>query len=456
MLDEEKTQGMLIEELQRLRNENAAYKEQLQTLTGINSAIVYVLDSEGYFTYLNNAVEQILRIKPEELLGRHFSTILPQGEREKIGRLSVLPIYKGKITGPYNSPKLFDERRSGDRKTVDLEIKVQPRGEVLPRVLVGEVCGLYDSKKVTVSSNMSEAFIGSYGIMYDITNYKHAEKEKMELQRRFLETQKLDAIAKLAGKVAHDLNNKLGSIQGCAEIIKNDFVANNPELRAYIDTILSASKHTAEMAMHLMELGIDDNRTVINIELHEFVEQIINLVGPSIAPNITLVSRMNAEKSIIRGNPYQLRNAVLNVITNAFDAMAVRGGELVFETKNVDITKDHEIHSFLVSPGQYIMLSISDTGIGMDKSVLDRLFQPFFTTKGVGKGLGLGLFSLRDCLKDHEGFVGVESTVGQGSVFKIYLPLKTEIMNDELEIMSSPLSAVPIIRENLKEVFFNS
>jgi nitrogen-specific signal transduction histidine kinase/PAS domain-containing protein len=423
MLDDKGTRDLLLERLQQVSSEAARYREQYKQLTEINSAILYMVDCEGYFTFINNAVETILNYKPDELLGCHFSSLMPGNEYERVGRLHVLPSFKGKSTGPEGAPKLFDERRTGFRKTKGIEVKIRLKDKDDIRVLAGEVCGIYDPGKIKNNDDRSAAFMGSQGIMYDITRYKKAEKEKMELQRRFLEVQKVEAVGWLASKISHDLNNKLGSIQGCAELLKNDFADKIPELGVYVDTILSASKHASEMSNYLMSIVQRDDSTE-DIDLHEVVNEVISLIRPGTDECICVMSKSEAECGIIVGNRHQLQNAILSLVLNAFDAMALEGGNLTFATENLFITRECPVRPSYIKPGEFIVLSISDTGDGMEKAVLDKLFQPFFTTKSIGGGLGLGLASVKDCVRSHGGFINVESEKGSGSVFKLYFPIK--------------------------------
>lgn len=425
MLGEKGTQDLLLERLQQVSNEAANYREQYKQLTDINSAVLYRVDSEGYFTFVNNAVETVLNCKHDELLGCHFSSLMPGSEFERVGRLHVLPSFKGMKTGPDGSPKLFDERRTGCRKTKGIEVKIRLKDNDNIRVLAGEVSGVYDPVKIVDNNDKSTAFLGSQGIMYDITRYKKAEKEKIELNRRFLEAQKVEALGWFASKISHDLNNKLGSIQGCAELLKNDFTDKMPEIGVYVDTILSASKHASEMSSYLMNIVPRDECMEV-IDLNKVTEEVIRLIRPGTDESISVISKMEAQCGVIVGNSRQLQNAMLSIILNAFDAMALEGGSLTFRTENLHISRECTFRPSYVKPGEFVVLSISDTGEGMEKSVLDKLFQPFFTTKSIDGGLGLGLASTKDCMKNHGGFINVVSDKGNGSVFKLYFPLNTE------------------------------
>jgi two-component system, cell cycle sensor histidine kinase and response regulator CckA len=425
----EKSNDQISLELQKARTENAMLQERLDRIAEISAAIIYILDIDGHFTFINRAVDDILHYAPDELIGKHFSTIMPQEEYERVSRMLVLPKFRGKTVGLEQSPKLFDERRTGERRTRNLEVQLLTKEHDGVRILVGDVTGIvavegaYDSRKIDGHSNMLNGFLGSQGVIFDITKYKKVQKERMEFQRRLFETQKLDAVGRLAGKVAHDMNNKLGSIIGSAEMIQQDFSGGNADLAMYADTILSASKHAAELSSRLLEFSRRDDHVVADVNLHELIDRIVELIRNTEVPAIRATKHYHVEAAMVRGNQVGLQNAIMNIATNACDAMEALGGELRFETRMVDVDKQFlEAHSFARDQKALVLLSITDTGPGMDKIVMNRVFEPFFTTKAVDGGLGLGLASVRDCLKTHGGCVEVASEPGKGSRFDLYFP----------------------------------
>lgn len=423
----------LEKEYDRLKSENEALSERLERITEISAAIIYILDVDGYFVFVNRAVENILHFSPEELIGKHFSTIMPVEEYERVSRDLILPKYIGRVTGDEKSPKLFDERRTGVRRTRNLEVRLLTKKNDDVKFMVGDVTGIiavegaYDERRYAETKNKTGCFLGSQGVIFDITKYKEAEKERMELQKRLYEIQKMDAIGRLSGKVAHDLNNKLSSILGCAEIITSE-MSDNDELKMYIETIISASRHAAELSNRLMEFSSRDEHLMIEIPLFEIVEHVVELIRSIVKENIEIIISMDS-KIRIKGNPNQVQNAILNLVTNACDSMADTGGVLKLSTEEVVIEQEKNINSIMVIPGKYLALSISDTGSGMGKKIVKQLFKPFFTTKAEGKGLGLGLASVRDCMRLHNGFIDLKTGPGKGSDFRIFFPVHEEYCN---------------------------
>lgn len=427
MCENSDTVKRLQEEIRKLKSEKEVLSDRLERITEISAAIIYILDVDGYFVFVNKAVEDILHFSPQELIGKHFSTIMPAKEFEKVSRALLLPKYSGKITGEKKSPKLFDERRTGVRRTRNLEVQLLTKENRHVKFMVGDVTGIiavegaYDERMCAEKNNKAGGFIGSQGVIFDITKYKEAKEERMQLQKRLYEIQKMDAIGRLAGKIAHDLNNKLSSILGCAEIVTSE-MSEKDELKMYIETIISASRHAAELSNRLMKFSSRDEHIMVEISLFEIVEQVVELIKSIIEDNIQIIISMDKNLTI-KGNPNHIQNTILNLVTNACDAMADTGGVMKLSTEEVVFEQEKYINSFMVIAGKYLVLSISDTGTGMDKKTVKHLFKPFFTTKPEGKGLGLGLASVRDCMRFHNGFVDLDTEPGKGSDFRLYFPI---------------------------------
>jgi PAS domain S-box-containing protein len=249
---EKKTREQLIHELKESRRERDRLRFQLDRIIDITAGIIYILDPDGQFVFVNNAVEDILHYGSEELIGKHFSVIMPPGEYERVSRASVLPKFAGRKTGIDEAPKLFDERRTGHRRTKNLEVQLLSKSQKEIRTKAGDVTGIiavegvYDCGLMEEKKGRAPAFVGSQGMIFDITRYKKAEKNRLTIQHRLLEIQKMDALGRLAEGIAHDFNNKLGTILGCAEMIKQNFTGSTAGLDMYIDPVISAGRHAAD------------------------------------------------------------------------------------------------------------------------------------------------------------------------------------------------------------------
>jgi two-component system cell cycle sensor histidine kinase/response regulator CckA len=424
-----KTRDELAAEIAELHHQRDGLQERLDRIVDITAGIIYILDVNGCFVFVNNAVEEILHYRPSELLGKHFSVIMPPNEYKRVSRVFVLPKFAGKRTGDEAAPKLFDERRAGPRKTKNLEVQLLTKSQKEVRIMAGDVTGIiavegaYDTRVMEKSNNKAEAFMGSQGLIFDITKYKKAEQEKFEIQHRLLDLQKMDALGRLAEGVAHDFNNKLGTILGCAEMIKQTFAKKVPKLGMYVDPMISASKHAADLTDKL--LLFSRNRPVQDEEvtLHDCVRNVVQLLLHTADKRITIVQSLYRRSPLIRGDSKQVQSALLNVSINACDAMP-EGGTLSFETDVVAVTEEFKkAHSHTQEYPCYVRLSVSDSGMGMDSAVKARIFEPFFTTKARGLNLGMGLTSVYNFVKTHNGFIEVDSAVGKGARFDVYLPL---------------------------------
>jgi len=420
----------VLDEIQRLREDKRRLQDYLDRIFGISSAIIYILDANGHFTFVNRAVEDILNFSTEELIGKHFSFILPPEEYERVSREVVLPRIAGQVTGD-DPPKLFDERRTGARRTRNMEVRLMTRRPQDYCVMMGDVTGIvevegaYSLNDTPATTPRKDVFLGSQGVIFDITKYKKAESERLELHKHIFQIQKNDAVAKLAGRVAHDLNNKLGSIIGTAEVLRQEIERENGSretMLACIDTLLLASKHAAEVSEKLTKFGRKGESAFVPLNVHDILNNVMGIAKSIAGGNIGVRTMLTAKNPTITGSETMLQNALFNLVVNAFDAMKQGGGTLTVETADVSPERAAKSpHSAQLKRGSYLQISVRDTGIGMDDDVKSKLFDPFFTTHAE-KGLGLGLVSFRECVRSHGGLIEIHSEPGKGARFDIYLP----------------------------------
>jgi PAS domain S-box-containing protein len=259
-------------------------------------------------------------------------------------------------------------------------------------------------------------------IFTDITARRLAEKEKEEIQQRLVQSQKLEMLGQLAGGVAHDINNMLGSIAGFAELIKIKFAPNNPTLTKYIETILASVERMSHLATQLLSFSRKGPAQQTEVNIHDTIEKVIELIRHSIDKRITIQNHFYANSAFVRGDGSQLYNVILNLALNARDAMP-KGGQILFSTESLILTEDSPwVRDKSLRPGPHLKVAVRDNGLGMDETVLAKLFEPFFTTKPVGRGTGLGLASVLRSIEQHHGKIEVQSKVGEGTTFYLYLP----------------------------------
>jgi PAS domain S-box-containing protein len=243
--------------------------------------------------------------------------------------------------------------------------------------------------------------------------------DRRALEDQFRQAQKMEAVGRLAGGVAHDFNNLLMVISGYAEVILAKLDLEHP-LRDKAYAIQQASDRATTLTRQLLAFSRKQLLELKVVDVNAIVADMERLLRPLIGENIALTARLAPEAGCTRADAGQLEQVLMNLVVNAKDAMP-NGGTLTIQTQNMELDESHRGQTF-IRPGNYVMLSVSDTGTGMDKETQSRIFEPFFTTKEKGKGTGLGLSTVYGIIKQSGGYVMVHSEEGHGTSFQIYLP----------------------------------
>jgi PAS domain S-box-containing protein len=246
-----------------------------------------------------------------------------------------------------------------------------------------------------------------------------SERKKLEDQLRH--AQKMEAVGQLAGGMAHDINNLLTAIIGYASLIKMK-LKNNGQLLQTVNQILDISARGASLTRGLLTFSRKQIVTLTPVRTNELVQRVGNLLPRLIGEQIEIKIRPAKEELMILADSGQIEQVIVNIATNARDAMP-RGGTFIIETAREVLDEEAVVLQEHRAPGDYALISFTDTGKGIDASARAKLFEPFFTTKEVGKGTGLGLAIVYGIIKQHKGYIHVYSEVGQGTTFRIYLPL---------------------------------
>jgi PAS domain S-box-containing protein len=261
--------------------------------------------------------------------------------------------------------------------------------------------------------------IGVIGVALDITDRK-------QLADQLRQSQKLQAIGELAGGVAHDFNNLLMVVKGHAEMLLDRLPGASADrqspARQNVEQIQQAAERAAGLTRQLLAFSRMQVLQPRVLDLNEVVAGMIQMVSRVIGANIELAFLPGANLGRVKADPSQIEQVALNLVVNARDAMP-DGGRLTIETSNVQLDRDYATEHAVVDPGPYVMLTVSDSGIGMDAATQARIFEPFFTTKSQGRGTGLGLATVYGVVKQSGGYVWVYSEVGHGTTFKVYLPM---------------------------------
>ncbi len=275
-------------------------------------------------------------------------------------------------------------------------------------------------------------------VFRDITERKRAEEEMKSLQEQLRQSQKMEAIGRLAGGIAHDFNNLLTVIKGYSQLSLVELKENTP-LRGNIEHIHTATDRAADLVRQLLAFS---RRQILEMkvwDLNTILTNLKNMLRRLIGEDIELTTILAEDLGRVKTDLGWIEQAIMNLVVNARDAMP-SGGKLTIETGNVILDEAHVSHRVGVKPGHFVMLSVSDTGVGMTPEVRERLFEPFFSTKEKDKGTGLGLSTVYGIVKQSDGDIWVYSEPGKGSTFKIYLPrvdgppepLREKVPGDEL------------------------
>jgi two-component system, cell cycle sensor histidine kinase and response regulator CckA len=250
----------------------------------------------------------------------------------------------------------------------------------------------------------------------DITKRKHAEQS----EQRVLQAQKMEAVGQLAGGLAHDFNNLLGVILGYCELLTDREDLAEPT-RQMIGNISSAGLTAKNLTQHLLAFSRRQVVQPVVMDLNEAVNHIHPMLERLIGDDIELDNVLSNDLGTITADPNHIEQVLMNLAINARDAMP-KGGKITFETANVEIDEAYAQQHVPMNPGRYVMLSVRDTGTGMDSETQAQIFDPFFTTKDCGKGTGLGLSTVFGIVKQSGGTIGVYSEPGKGTAFKIHFP----------------------------------
>ncbi|HTW59324.1 MAG TPA: ATP-binding protein [Terriglobales bacterium] len=338
-------------------------------------------DASGKILDANPALLQMLGYAlPEELIGQHIFSLYSENDRwfDLADYLRSSSPFKG-LTAEW--------RRKGGTTTV---VRVSGRSV----------------------TNGHEG-----GVVFELFAEDVTERRTLEQQLR--QSQKMEAVGRLAGGIAHDFNNLLMVISGYSEFLLERLVSE-PELRAPAQEIASAAERASSLTRQLLAFSRKQMLAPKIVNLNAVVTENLKMLTRMIGEDIDLVMVPNSNLWQVRADAGQIEQVVMNLAVNARDAMP-SGGKLTIETSNATLDDDYARHHAPLRPGDYVMVAISDTGVGMDSETQSHIFEPFFTTKGT-KGTGLGLSTVYGIVKQSGGYIWVYSEVGRGTTFKIYLP----------------------------------
>jgi PAS domain S-box-containing protein len=375
---------------QRLQTEQKI-REASMLKALINTAMdgVMMMDSRGIIQVVNPACEKLFGYGRQEMIGHNVKMLLPP------------PFPDGYDSGFEN------ERRSGIRKIIGIGREVVGRrkdGGVFPMCIsLGEA-----------QQGREPTFVA---IMHDLTERKRTEEQ-------LVQAQKMDTIGQLSGGIAHDFNNLLTVIIGNADLMLEN-VQDQPEMKQLCDTILAAGERGAELTRRLLAFSRRQTLQPVATDCGKLIESMQMMLRRTLSEDIEI--RISADPKLLKAyaDPAQLESAILNLALNARDAMP-RGGHLTITAGNASLDEHYQAEHVEVMPGDYVMIAVTDDGEGMPQEIRARVFEPFFSTKGVGKGSGLGLSMVYGFVRQSNGHVSIYSEPGLGTTVRMYLPAAAE------------------------------
>ncbi len=390
---------------------NMSYQKDL--ILGSSGEGILGLDLNGNHTFVNHSAAKILGY----------------GEQELIGRNSHSTWHHTKIDGsPYPEEEclIYKTFRDGKFHCNRHEVFWRKDGTSFPVS--------YMSSPIREEGKT----IGAVVTFRDITERKKAEeaREKLELQLRH--AQKMEVVGQLAGGIAHDFNNIISAMMGFASLCQIEMKEDDPAYK-YVANILTLTDRAAILTKSLLTFCRKQTVDLKPINLQYAVKTVLVFIEKIIGKNIKLVANMADEDLIVVADSGQLEQVLMNLAANARDAMP-QGGTISINTEEVEINRAFIDNNGFGKEGKYALITVSDTGIGMDEKTREKVFEPFFTTKEAGKGTGLGLAMVYGIIKQHNGFLNVFSEPGHGATFKIYLPTVKIIVEEKKKTETTTLT----------------
>jgi PAS domain S-box-containing protein len=364
-------------------------EEKFRTITSRAHDAIVMVTSNGRVSYCNLAAESMFGYTAAEMAGREIADMI--GTHKTRGKVAAAFSLAGVANGTETTSGAVQEltARTQDGSLIQIELSVS-------------VISIQGEKQVL-------------GIIRDIS-------ERLRIAQQLQQSQKMEAMGTLASGIAHDFNNILGAIFGYCSLVKSKG-AGNDKVVAYADEILHASHRAKKLIRNILTFTRQKRSRKETIEIDPLVQEAMELLRASIPSTIELVYLGCEDALPLEGNPTQIHQIIMNLATNAYHAIGDSGGRIGIQTANVDIDAETALADEDLNKGRYLRLSVTDTGTGIDRDIIDHIFEPYFTTKEVDVGTGMGLATVHGIVREHGGAITVQSTPGKGSTFHVYLPL---------------------------------
>ncbi|MBU0481230.1 MAG: PAS domain S-box protein [Proteobacteria bacterium] len=377
-------------------------EERYRLLYTNTPSMLHSIDQNGQLIDVSDTWLNKLGYLKEEVIGRKSSDFLTEDSRRYASETVLPEFFK---TGSCTDISYTFVKKNGEEMDVLLS--------------------------ATAEKDTEGNIIRSLAVLEDVT-------EKIRLEAQLRHTQKMEAIGTLSGGIAHDFNNILSAVLGYAEIARDEIPDWNPA-KHQIDEVLKAANRAKDLVKQILSFSRkgEQNRKPVKIQL--LIEETLNFLRASIPTTIDIRLNMAPDCGAILADPTQIHQVLMNLCTNAAQAMEEDGGVLRIDLYEIELNGSGSGNDLNLKPGVYILLSIADTGVGISQKHLERIFDPYFTTKEVGKGSGMGLAVVHGIVLSHDGRITVESSAGQGSTFKLYFPRVAVEPEKQENVDTSPL-----------------
>lgn len=361
---------------------------------------VYIKDREGNYTFINKKTEKLFNTTREDLKKKKYTDF------------------------DFFDEEMAKQLRKNDKKIIDTgqntENEEIGRPEGRENIERGVGFKYFLALKFPLRDKDGN-IIGVCGFSHDITDKKKAEKERDVLESRLQQSQKMESIGTLAGGIAHDFNNLLYPIIGFSEMLKEDLTPDSPEHES-AQEIYNAGRRGGELVKQILAFSRQTEHKLSPVHFQKILTEVCKLIRSTIPSDIEIFQDIQKDCGLVMAEATQLHQIAMNLITNAYHAVEKASGEIAIQLKEIILDND-DLKDSPLQPGQYVMLSVSDNGVGIPKEIMNNIFEPYFTTKEKGKGTGLGLAVVYGILTEHKGDIKVYSEKGLGTTFNVYLPL---------------------------------
>ena len=383
-----------------LQHEIAERKRTEQTLWNMSQRfrvmiensndVVIILDRQATFRYVSSALSRILGYDSADTIGRHISDLVHPNDKTSIMKT------------------IEEAAQHPDMGLVNLECQVLHQD------------GSWRTLALTLTNLLNIPVVNGFLVNgYDIT-------ERKRLEEQLQHSQKMEAVGRLAGGVAHDFNNLLTVITGYSEILLSRHLKETDPLSPLVTEIKKAGERATALTSQLLTFSRRNLHQRKVFDLNPVILNIEKMLRRLIGEDVTLVTKLEPNLGLIKADPSQIEQVIINLAVNARDAMP-RGGVLTIKTQAVQVDEIFARHRIGLEAGPYALLSVADTGAGINAETMAHIFEPFFTTKNKGEGTGLGLSIVYGIVQQSDGYIGVESQPGQSTTFEIYLPQTSQM-----------------------------